>query len=55
MAYVSILTMALVLVTSTTPFLVVRFEGDTSEVLTRVENQFRQLILEIKPDISLPF
>jgi phosphomannomutase/phosphoglucomutase len=34
---------------------VVRFEGETQEVLTRIQDQFRQLILEIKPDIALPF
>ncbi len=45
----------LVRASNTTPSLVVRFEGDTDEALTRIKNQFRQLILEIKPDISLPF
>jgi len=45
----------LVRASNTTPSLVVRFEGDTNEALIRIEDQFRQLILEIKPDISLPF
>ncbi|MBT4145289.1 MAG: phosphomannomutase/phosphoglucomutase, partial [Gammaproteobacteria bacterium] len=45
----------LVRASNTTPSLVVRFEGETQEVLTRIQDQFRQLILEIKPDIALPF
>ncbi|WP_428353321.1 hypothetical protein [Methyloprofundus sp.] len=40
---------------NTTPSLVLRFEGDTQEALTRIQDQFRQLILKIKPEISLPF
>jgi len=40
---------------NTTPSLVVRFEGDSSEALNRIKDQFRQLLLEIKPDLSLPF
>ena len=45
----------LIRASNTTPSLVVRFEGDTQEVLTRIQDQFRQLILEIKPGASLPF
>ncbi len=45
----------LVRASNTTPSLVVRFEGDTPEALTRIQDQFRQLILEIKPQLSLPF
>jgi|GEM_PF-56888 len=40
---------------NTTPSLVVRFEGDTKEALNRIQDQFRQLILEIKPQLTLPF
>ncbi|RLA19191.1 MAG: phosphomannomutase/phosphoglucomutase, partial [Gammaproteobacteria bacterium] len=40
---------------NTTPSLVVRFEGDTPEALSRIQDQFRQLILEIKPQLTLPF
>ncbi|TXL19875.1 hypothetical protein BMR06_07895 [Methylococcaceae bacterium HT5] len=40
---------------NTTPSLVVRFEGETEEILMRIQDQFRQLILEIKPEIALPF
>lgn len=45
----------LVRASNTTPSLVVRFEGETEEVLVRIQELFRQLILEIKPDIALPF
>ncbi|NOR80895.1 MAG: phosphomannomutase/phosphoglucomutase, partial [Methyloprofundus sp.] len=45
----------LVRASNTTPSLVVRFEGDTEEALTRIQDQFRQLILQIKPELSLPF
>lgn len=45
----------LIRASNTTPSLVVRFEGETEEVLMRIQDQFRQLILEIKPEIALPF
>ncbi|WP_080524365.1 phosphomannomutase/phosphoglucomutase [Methyloprofundus sedimenti] len=45
----------LIRASNTTPSLVIRFEGETQEVLTRIQDQFRLLILEIKPEISLPF
>ena len=45
----------LVRASNTTPSLVVRFEGDTEEALTRIQDQFRKLILQIKPNLSLPF
>ncbi len=45
----------LIRASNTTPSLVLRFEGETQEILIRIQDQFRQLILEIKPDISLPF
>lgn len=45
----------LVRASNTTPALVVRFEGDSQEALIRIQEQFRQLILQIKPQISLPF
>ncbi|MBE0470012.1 MAG: phosphomannomutase/phosphoglucomutase [Methyloprofundus sp.] len=45
----------LVRASNTTPSLVVRFEGDTPEALARIQNQFRQLILEINPQLTLPF
>ena len=45
----------LIRASNTTPSLVLRFEGETQEVLERIQDQFRQLILEIKPEIALPF
>jgi len=45
----------LVRASNTTPSLVVRFEGDTPEALNRIQEQFRQLLLEIKPQLTLPF
>ncbi len=45
----------LVRASKTTPSLVVRFEGDTEDALTRIQEQFRQLILQVKPNLSLPF
>lgn len=45
----------LVRASNTTPALVVRFEGDSEEALTKIQDQFRQLILQIKPKLSLPF
>lgn len=45
----------LIRASNTTPSLVVRFEGETEDVLMRIQDQFRQLILEIKPEIALPF
>ena len=40
---------------NTTPSLVVRFEGDTKEALNRIQEQFRKLLLEINPQLTLPF
>ena len=45
----------LIRASNTTPSLMVRFEGETQEVLERIQDQFRQLILEIKPELALPF
>jgi len=45
----------LVRASNTTPSLVVRFEGDTEEALTRIQQQFRERLLKIKPDLTLPF
>ena len=40
---------------NTTPVLVMRFEGDTPEALQRIQNDFRQAILQVKPEAALPF
>ncbi|QPK63411.1 phosphomannomutase/phosphoglucomutase [Methylomonas sp. LL1] len=45
----------LVRASNTSPALVVRFEADTREALNRIQAQFKYLMLQIKPDISLPF
>ncbi len=45
----------LVRASNTTPSLVIRFEADSTEALLSIQNQFRQLMKKIKPDIVLPF
>jgi phosphomannomutase/phosphoglucomutase len=45
----------LVRASNTTPSLVIRFEADSNEALLTIQNQFRQLMKKIKPDIVLPF
>ena len=45
----------LVRASNTTPSLVLRFEGDDEQALERVKETFRKLLLDRKPDLSLPF
>ena len=45
----------LVRASNTTPSLVFRFEAESPEALQKIQQQFRQLTLQIKPDIALPF
>jgi len=45
----------LVRASNTTPSLVIRFEADTQQALQDIQEQFRQLMKKIKPDIVLPF
>jgi phosphomannomutase/phosphoglucomutase len=45
----------LVRASNTTPSLVVRFEADTEAALSRIQGQFKDLMVHIKPDINLPF
>ncbi len=45
----------LVRASNTTPSLVLRFEADNQEALKRIQDQFKQLMLQIKPDLYLPF
>lgn len=45
----------LVRASNTTPSLVLRFEADNQQALARIQNQFKQLMLNIKPGLSLPF
>ena len=45
----------LVRASNTTPSLVIRFEADSKVALLGIQDQFRQLMKKIKPDIVLPF
>ncbi len=45
----------LVRASNTTPSLVIRFEADTEAALHRIQEQFKQPMKKIKPDIALPF
>ena len=45
----------LVRASNTTPSLVIRFEADTQDALLGIQEQFRQLMKKVKPDIALPF
>ena len=40
---------------NTTPCLVVRFEANNQDSLSRIQGLFRELLLSINPDLSLPF
>jgi phosphomannomutase/phosphoglucomutase len=45
----------LVRASNTTPCLVFRFEAETEQALTRIQNDFRQLLISQTPDAELPF
>jgi phosphomannomutase/phosphoglucomutase len=45
----------LVRASNTTPSLVIRFEADNQEAMYKIQNQFRELMVKVKPDIKLPF
>jgi len=45
----------LVRASNTTPSLVLRFEADTHDAMIDIQDQFRTLMVKIKPDIVLPF
>lgn len=45
----------LVRASNTTPILVVRFDADTEAALERIKNLFRAQMLELRPDLELPF
>ncbi len=45
----------LVRASNTTPILVLRFEGDDHAALERIQEQFRTLIRQTRPDVVLPF
>ncbi|WP_290648411.1 phosphomannomutase/phosphoglucomutase [Aquisalimonas sp.] len=45
----------LVRASNTTPCLVLRFEGDDAEALERIRARFRELLLQARPGLELPF
>lgn len=45
----------LVRASNTMPSLTLRFEADSVEGLQRIQSQFKELLLKIKPDIVIPF
>jgi phosphomannomutase / phosphoglucomutase len=40
---------------NTTPSLVMRFEADNDQALTRIQIAFKKLMQQIKPDLTIPF
>ncbi|MDR2365688.1 MAG: phosphomannomutase/phosphoglucomutase [Zoogloeaceae bacterium] len=40
---------------NTTPVVVLRFEADTPEALSRIQEDFRRALLGLRPDLRLPF
>ena len=45
----------LVRASNTTPILVLRFDGETEEALIRIKASFRSQMLDVNPDLELPF
>lgn len=45
----------LVRASNTTPMLVLRFEGDSTDDLAQIQALFREQLLAIEPDLNLPF
>ena len=45
----------LVRASNTTPVLVLRFEADDEEALRRIQEEFRRVMLQVEPDLTLPF
>ncbi|SNS74070.1 Phosphoglucomutase/phosphomannomutase, C-terminal domain, partial [Noviherbaspirillum humi] len=40
---------------NTTPVVVMRFEGENQQALDRIQQEFKQAILALKPDAQFPF
>lgn len=40
---------------NTTPVVVLRFEADNDAALTRIQEEFRTVLLKTRPDAELPF
>jgi phosphomannomutase len=45
----------LVRASNTTPVLVMRFEGKTEEALQRIQEKFKNAMLQVDPDLNFPF
>jgi phosphomannomutase/phosphoglucomutase len=45
----------LVRASNTLPVLVLRFEADSTVALERIQNQFKELLNQVKPGLSIPF
>ena len=45
----------LVRASNTTPILVVRFDAESEQALERIKSIFRTQMLDINPDLELPF
>ncbi len=45
----------LVRASNTTPVITLRFEADTPEAMARIQAEFRAILLNARPDLSLPF
>jgi len=45
----------LIRASNTVPALVLRFEADNTETLKQIQTQFKDLLLKVKPDLTIPF
>jgi phosphomannomutase/phosphoglucomutase len=45
----------LVRASNTTPCLVLRFEADDELALSTIQDEFRRVMLQVNPSLSLPF
>jgi len=45
----------LVRASNTTPSLILRFEGRDKQALAEIQEKFRTVMLEVDPDLQLPF
>ncbi len=45
----------LVRASNTSPYLVLRFEAESQAALEKIQGQFRDVMLSVKPDLELPF
>ncbi len=45
----------LIRASNTTPTLVLRFEAESEEAMHRIQNDFKQLMLKLEPNLHIPF